>query len=339
MGAVASQVLVSVIIPVRNGGDTLARCLDAAFASRFADFEVMVVDDSSGDGSAEIAGRFPCRLIRLQAQRGAAGARNAGAALARGELLFFTDADCLLREDTLARVRRTMAACGPETVVGGTYTPRPADDSFFSLFQSVFIHHSETRRGEDPDYLATHALAIRADAFRRHGGFAEPFLPILEDVEFSHRLRRAGFRLVMDPDIQVRHVFGFNLHRSLRNAVVKAAYWTLYSLRNRDLLADSGTASHELKTNVACFVLGLLAIGVWALTGAGFWSGLAAAVFACNVLANRRLLRRFFTVGGRAFAAAAGGYYLLVYPLAVAAGAIGGAALFLAGAGRHRVRR
>lgn len=339
MGARASQVLVSVIIPVRDGEDTLARCLEAVFASRFPHFEVIVVDDSSGDGSAEIAARFPCRLVRLQAHRGAAGARNAGAALARGNLLFFTDADCLLREDTLACVCRAMAARDPEAVVGGTYTLRPADESFFSLFQSVFIHHSETRRTEDPDYLATHALAIRADTFSRHGGFAEPFLPILEDVEFSHRLRRAGCRLVMDPGIQVRHVFGFNLYRSLRNALVKAAYWTLYSLRNRDLLADSGTASRELKTNVVCFALGLLGIAAWLLTGSGLWGGLAAALFGCNVLANRRLLRRFFAVGGRAFAAAAGSYYLLVYPLAVGAGAFGGAALFLAGAGRNRMQR
>jgi GT2 family glycosyltransferase len=324
---------------MHNGAKTIARCLEAALASRHPDYEVIVVDDASRDGSTEIVSGFPCRQIRLPCRRGAAGARNAGAAQARGELLFFTDADCLLRADTLAAACRAIAGCDPGTIVGGTYTPRPADDSFFSLFQSVFIHHAETKRAEHPDYVATHALAIGAETFRRHGGFAEGFLPILEDVEFSHRLRRAGCSLVMNAAIQVQHVFDFNLRRSLRNARVKAMYWTLYSLGNRDLLVDSGTASHELKANVASFVLGSLGIGAWMLTGATVWSGLAAALFGCNLLANVRLLLRFRAVGGRAFAAAAAAYYLFLYPLAVGAGALGGTAMFLARAGRKEARR
>jgi len=331
-------VLVSVVIPNRNGARTLARCLEAALASRHPDFEVIVADDASSDGSAEIAAAFPCRLIRLPHHLGAAAARNAGAAQAKGALLFFTDADCLLCEDTLEAACRAISGRTPDTVVGGTYTQRPADDSFFSLFQSVFIHHAETKRSENPDYVATHALAIRADTFRRHGGFAEAFLPILEDVEFSHRLRRAGCRLKVDPAVQVRHIFDFNLPRSLRNACVKATYWTLYSLGNGDLLADSGTASHELKANVASFVLGALGIGAWVLTGAAAWGLLAAALFGANVLGNRTLFRRFREVGGRAFAAAAGCYYVFVYPLAVGAGALGGTVLYLARLGRKQVR-
>lgn len=322
---------VSIIIPNRNGAATIARCLDAVFTSRFGkSFEVIVVDDASSDNSVEIIRRFPCRLIRLTRHHGAAGARNAGAAHSRGEMLFFTDADCLLREDTLTLAWQALSAPDPPTVVGGTYTAVPHDDSFFSRFQSAFIHYSETRRAAAPDYVATHALAIRTDTFQRYGGFAESFLPILEDVEFSHRLRRAGCRLVIDPAIQVRHIFNFTLFRSLHNACVKARYWTLYSLGNRDLLADSGTASHELKANVVACLAGTLGLGVYLLTQAPGWLGFALALFAGDVLINRGLLRGFRAAGGRSFAAAATLYYLLVYPLAVGTGAIGGAALFLA---------
>jgi glycosyltransferase involved in cell wall biosynthesis len=327
-------VFISVIIPNRNGANTIARCLEAAFASGHPGFEVVVVDDASTDESVGVIQRFPCRLIRLAHRHGAGGARNVGAAHARGELLFFTDSDCLLRDDTLAAACRKLSAAEPTTVAGGTYTPLPHDDTFFSRFQSVFIHYCETKRADDPDYVATHALAIRAETFRRHGGFAEGFLPILEDVEFSHRLRRAGCRLVIDPAIQVQHVFDFNLFRSLRNACVKAMYWTLYSLRNRDLLVDSGTASHELKATVASYFIGLLCVGGYLLTGAPAWLLVAAVLFSGNLLFNRGLLRGFRAVGGRPFAAAAGCYYLFVYPLAVGAGALGGAALFLAGARR-----
>jgi len=57
----------------------------------------------------------------------------------------------------------------------------------------------------------------------------------------------------MNADLQVQHIFRFSLRRSLRNAVKKARYWTMYSLANRDVLADSGTASLELKANVLLF--------------------------------------------------------------------------------------
>lgn len=328
--------MISVIIPNRDGANTIARCLEAAFASRGAAFEVIVVDDASSDRSVELIRRFPCWLIQLDRHQGAAAARNAGAAWARGELLFFTDADCLLREDTLAAACRALSARDAPAVAGGTYTLLPQDDSFFSRFQSVFIHYSETKRAADPDYVATHALAVRAETFRRHGGFAQGFLPILEDVEFSHRLRRAGCRLVVDPAIQVRHIFNFTLLLSLRNACVKAMYWTLYSLHNRDLFADSGTASHELKANVAAYLIGASCVGAYLLTGAPAWFGFAAALLAANLLVSRALLRGFRAAGGWRFAAAATCYYLFVYPLAVGAGALSGAALYFAGAGRAR---
>ncbi|MDH3318585.1 MAG: glycosyltransferase family 2 protein [Betaproteobacteria bacterium] len=331
--------LCSVIIPVRNGASTLARCLRSVCASPAPGFEVIVVDDASSDSTAQIARRFPCRLLQLGTRRGAAGARNAGAAIARGELLFFTDADCVLRADTLDLAARALARAGPGTAMGGTYTPHPVDDTFYSRFQSAFIHYSETKRSAAPDYLATHALAIRAREFRAQGGFAEGSLPILEDVEFSHRLRRAGLRLRIDPGIQVGHVFGFGLRRSLLNAFVKSMHWTQYSLRNGDLLTDSGTASHELKANTAAYCVLLLCLCGYLLTGAGGWLGAALAATAGNLFVSRGLLRSLRAAGGARFAAAAALYYLLVYPLAVGAGAAGGAARYLATSARRGAAR
>jgi len=242
------RTVISIVIPVRNGARTLEACLAAACAASGPGGEVVVVDDGSSDASAAIAARHPCRLVRLPAPRGAAAARNAGAAAARGEVLFFTDADCLAAPDAAARAAAALAAAGERTVLGGTYDPVPADPGFFPAFQAVFVNFHETRRPHRPDYLATHALAIRAADFRASGGFDEGFLPILEDVELSHRLRRAGYRLLIDPNLRVRHDFGFGLAGSLRNAARKTRHWVRYSVRNSDLLADSGTASRGLKT-------------------------------------------------------------------------------------------
>lgn len=322
--------LVSVVIPNRNGAATIGRCLDAVHASRGVRFEVVVVDDASEDESVGIVERFPCTLVRLATHQGAGRARNAGAAASRGTILFFTDADCLLEPQTLALAAAALSEAGSDAVVGGTYTASPADAGFFNAFQSVLIRHNETRRAA-PDYVATHAMAIAASTFRRHGGFADTFLPILEDVEFSHRLRRSGCRLVVVPAIQVRHVFGFSLLRSARNAARKSLYWTAYALGRRQLLGDSGTASTGLKVNVIAWAAAVLLVGLSLVVGSALSLAGVLAVVAANLLVNRDLIRAFHAAGGSRFTLAALLYYVAVYPLPVGAGALAGVAGYVTG--------
>lgn len=315
---------ISVIIPNRNGGKTIGKCLEALFSSRYTNFEVIVVDDCSGDDSVEIIQSFPCRLATLDRHSGASVARNTGARLSSGDLLFFIDADCVVRPDTLLHVNRA-AEGKKEVVCGGTYTRLPYDDSFFSTFQSVFIHYSETRRSK-PDYIASHAMVIDRGTFQRSGGFPEDFMPIIEDVEFSHRLKRKGADLKMDPSILVSHIFGFTFVRSLKNAFRKSRYWTAYSLKNQDIFHDSGTASLELKTNVASLFFAVL-LGLLS-----FMSGKASlfmpvpGILALNVYVNRNLFAAFGKTKGPFFAFTAALYYVIVYPFAVGAGSLTGAA-------------
>lgn len=326
--------LVSVIIPNRNGAATIGKCLEAALASQLDNFEVIVVDDDSQDDSVALISCYPCQLVRLSRHSGAALARNAGVQHSRGGILFFTDADCLLQRDTLALAVETLTTEGTEAIVGGTYTLAPYDRRFLSRFQSALINYSETRNAPAADYITTHALAISADVFRRHQGFAASPLPILEDVEFTHRLRRAGCRLVMNPAIQVQHMFDYSLWRSLRNAFVKSKFWICYAIGNRDLLADSGSASIALKLNACVFVLsGLLLLGYYLSGQAGFL-GLVPLALAFNLFANRELLLAFFRAEGPGFAVLATLYYLSLYPAAVVAGAASGLVWYL-----HHLRR
>jgi hypothetical protein len=148
----------------------------------------------------------------------------------------------------------------------------------------------------------------------------------VEDVELSHRLRRAGCELAMSPAFQVTHVFRFSLRRSLANAVRKARSWTAYSLVNRDLLADSGTASRELKANVALAAAQALLLAGAAATASRWPLAAAAALLAVDVHVNRRLVAAWFRAGGLRFSALATLYYATLYAAAVGLGAAAGAA-------------
>lgn len=321
--------LISIIIPNFNGANTLRQCLTAATRVNDQAFEIIVVDDGSLDNSVEIIKEFPCRLIQLAQRAGASRARNVGAENSHGEILFFTDSDCVVPTDALSVIRQSMAACSPDVLIGGTYTLQPFDSQFFSRFQSIFVNYSETKHSRDPDYLASHALAIDADTFRLSGGFSEDFLPILEDVEFSHRMRRSGKQLRIEPHLKVQHIFNYSLFDSLRNAMRKTKYWVMYSLQNQDLLSDSGTASHELKVNVVSFYLSILFL--YALLGldvsAAFFG--LCLLMAINLTVNRKLFQAFYDANGSLFALGSSLYYLLGYPLPIGAGAVAGVAHFL----------
>jgi GT2 family glycosyltransferase len=314
--------ILSIVIPNRNGEVTIEDCLGALYESTFTDFEVIVVDDHSSDRSVEIIRRFPCRLMELSEHGGASVTRNRGAEAARGKALFFIDADCVVQPETLELAAKAHSE-HPDAVVGGTYTLKAYDKGTLSTFQSAFIHYSETKHPE-PDYVATHAMVIRRGLFIEQGGFSEDFMPILEDVEFSHRLLANGVRLLMNPEIQVRHIFKFTLARSLRNAFRKSRYWIRYSIAKRDLAADSGTASIELKADGVAWLAsaGLLTLAF--LSGSVLPLGLLAFVQAANLALNLNFFRMLRRAGGPGFFAAASLYYLVLYPAPIWAGTVMG---------------
>ncbi|MDP2168547.1 MAG: glycosyltransferase family 2 protein [Thermodesulfovibrionales bacterium] len=334
MGVKPLIALIAIIIPNYNGEKTIGLCLKSIYKNPpDFPFEVIVVDDCSDDGSTEIIKKFPCRLIRLARRSGASRARNEGARNASGEALFFIDADCLLTENTLPAVLKAYRK-HPDAITGGTYTPLPYDTDFFSTFQSIFINYSEGVRPpakgavphqDKPDYIATHAMLIGKEVFKKSSGFKEDFLPIIEDVEFSHRLRRQGVRLVMDTDILVRHIFGFSLFKSLKNAFRKSLYWTVYSIGNKDLLRDSGTASIGLKADVVSLFSCILLSTLFALTGKSLYLSVLPIVSGVNLFINRRFLKALLRNGGASFFIKALLYYMSLYPLTVGFGSLFGA--------------
>ena len=323
---------ISVVIPNYNGSKTIGKCLKAVLSSKYDSFEVIVVDDASSDSSVDIISKFPCRLIRLDKHAGASRTRNIGAEESSGEIIFFIDADCIVSEDTLSLVHEAITA-QKGTVIGGSYTPLPYDSNFFSVFQSVFINYFELKRKE-PDYIATHSMAIEKSIFEKNGGFPEKFLPIIEDVEFSHRLRRSGYKLLMAPDILVRHMFNFTLGKSLRNAFRKSLYWVMYSLGNRDVFKDSGTASQELKINVMSYSLIILFLLLYSSFTSRIFLILPLMTACFNLYINKNLFRAFYRAKGALFALPASLYYTLIYPLAVGAGSFAGMMLYYINSGQ-----
>ncbi len=197
---------VSVIVPGRDAAATIERSL-AALRAQEGDisFEVILVDDGSSDGTAELAESEPGVRVLRQPGAGPAAARNRGAAAARGAALAFTDADCFPEPGWLAAGLR---ALGRAELVQGAVAPEPVDAPQ-PFVRSLWVN------GESGLY-ETANLFVRRELFDALGGF-EAWLEVeigkelAEDVWFGWRARRAGARTAFCSEARVRHaVFGLS---------------------------------------------------------------------------------------------------------------------------------
>jgi GT2 family glycosyltransferase len=318
----------SVIIPVYNGGSQLELCLDAVLASDFQDYEVIVVDDGSTDGSAEVARARGVEVLRLDVRSGPAAARNRGAGHARGEVLMFLDADVVVRRDTLARVaaffdaRRSGATAvssavaavhGSAAAVFGSYDDTPAAGNFVSQYKNLLHHFVHQHSSNEAETFWAGCGAVRREAFEAVGGFDERKYrtPSVEDIELGRRLRREGFRVVLDRELQVKHLKRWTFPSLLRTDIeARALPWSR-------LMLEEGRVLNDLNLRVSDRVSAALA---WLAVLLLVLSYFSAAFFACTLAAlasifllNLPFYRFLKARRGRRFALGAFGMSVIYY--------------------------
>lgn len=193
-----SDPIISVIIPVHNGGHYLAAAIDSALEQTRLPDEVIVVDDGSADGSAAIARSFgpPVRVL-TQANLGPAAARNLGVVQATGDLLGFLDADDLWLPDKLTRqVALLQNDPSFEAVLGGV-------ENFVSPELDAVQRHSLGRSASQSGAHHIGALLVYKAAFQRIGAFDERWRHG-EFIEWWARAMEFGLRTVVLGDLVLR---------------------------------------------------------------------------------------------------------------------------------------
>lgn len=254
---------VSVIIPVKDRRELLAAALDGLAAQRYTDFEVVVVDDGSTDGSGpEAAGRtIAGRAVRVVdgGGRGAVRARQVGVEAATGEVLAFTDSDCVPEPQWLERAVAALDA-GADAVNGLTLPARPVGPLERSMASgaeglyptcNVLYRRSAFEGAGGFDGSAAARLGFRPDRRSRGDGFGE-------DTLLAWRVIRAGGRIAYEPDARVAHaVFPPDpadlVSRTLRAGAFPALVREVPELRDGPLLR--GRIQLGARTRVPLYVL------------------------------------------------------------------------------------
>jgi cellulose synthase/poly-beta-1,6-N-acetylglucosamine synthase-like glycosyltransferase len=293
----------SVIVPVRDDAERLARCL-ASIAGREQD-EIIVADNGSRDDSPGVAARAGATVLSLPHLKVSA-LRNAAARQAQGDLLAFIDADHQLGPGWVDAALDTMR--DPSVGAAGSRYAAPANGTWVQ--QMYGLLRGTTTGIADTDWLGSGNMVVRREAFDRVGGF-DASLEACEDVDLCRRLRGAGFRIVGDERL---HSIHHGDPPTLR-ALFRAERW-----RGRDNLRVSlrGPVAWREWPSIVMPILSLAALItlalsplVAALTGWTMWRLAFASAMLILVLAVVRALkmarsvdRPSFVVLARAFAAA-----------------------------------
>jgi len=203
---------ISVVVPVLNRERDIGRCLESLLALDYPSFEIVVVDNGSTDGTQEVISRYPVRMV-IEQKRGAYIARNTGLRMAAGEIIAFTDSDCIVEEDwlkTLVRNYIDQRVGG----VGGHLLPFKASTAVeqFLGFGTLAIFHSSRKGTVRPDphrflsgALGSANMSYRLDVLKEVRGFDPDLAFFGGDYDLCWRVQRAGYKVIYDPEAIVYH--------------------------------------------------------------------------------------------------------------------------------------
>ena len=236
--------LVSVIIVTWNAGEVLGACLDSLRTQHIdGGFETIVVDSGSTDATAELLrARDDVTVISKRENVGFSAGNNEGAAVARGEILFFLNSDTVLLDpgvlDTLARIARKpdVGIVGPR-LENPDGSLQPSCAAHPGLARAIVVasgahlllpnrlraravpHRWSHDSPRDTGWVMGAAIAIRAELFEGAGGFWETLYG--EEEDLARRLQGRGLRVRFEPSVRVMHIGNHSLSKRL-NSVARA---------------------------------------------------------------------------------------------------------------------
>lgn len=244
--ATSDQPVVSIIIPAYGKWAFTRKCLvSIGRVSADVPFEVIVVDDCSPDDTARfVRASEGVRLVSTPSNLGFVGACNLGAEAARGELLVFLNNDTQVKRGWLDALVRTVEDDDTVGLVGAKLVFPDgrlqeaggiiwADGTGWNYGRGRNPRDAEFNATRDVDYCSGAAILVRAELFRRLGGFDSRYSPAYyEDTDLAFAVRAAGYRVVVQPEAIVVH------HEGVSHGTDVSAGVKRYQTRNRELFVE-----------------------------------------------------------------------------------------------------
>ena len=209
MNSAGNKVVVSVIVPVYNNLEFLETCLHALQNQTYPkeSYEVIVVDNASEEKIENVTIQFPQVTLAHESKPGSYAARNKGIALAKGEVIAFTDSDCIPAEDWIEKGLESLFKTPNVGLVGGKIelifktSDKPTAIEFYDFINN---HLNQAQHVSQSHFAATANVFTLASILEKVGVFNSE-LKSLGDMEWGRRVYSQGYQLVYSEEVCVRH--------------------------------------------------------------------------------------------------------------------------------------
>jgi len=196
---------ISVVICAYNAERTMEACLQSLRGLRYPNYEVVVVNDGSTDTTLEISQRFPEVLLISQENKGLSAARNVGAEAASGEIIAYTDSDCVVDPDWLTYLAHAFIN-GGFVAVGGPNLPPPEESRTAACVAASPGGPTHVLLNDDvAEHIPGCNMAFSREVLLGLGGFDPVFRSAGDDVDLCWRFQDAGHVIGFSPAAMVWH--------------------------------------------------------------------------------------------------------------------------------------
>lgn len=266
------QPFVSVIVPTYNRKAWLKECLDSLLTQTYPKhkYEILIVDDGSSDGTKELFSNYTSITILSQKNQGPAAARNLGLSAAQGELIAFTDDDCIPSKDWIEQGITALHQKKLDGIEGLTTTDK---EKISPLSVITYTYHGG-------GFMTCNCFYTRK-ALDAVGGFsAQSNMRFREDTDLAWRIMDAGFQIGFDERPRVFHrVVKLTPWQYVKKHIrIQEPFWNAY-------LARYHTRRYQSSPEMIGGLLSTQTIYLYP-----FWGFIALAVFSFMYLPTSSLL-------------------------------------------------
>ena len=236
---------ISIIIPTYNSKAFLLQCINSLEKQSYSDYEIIIVDDGSTDGTYNYIKNKKWKVklrVFKQNRKGPAAARNLGAKHAKGEILAFTDADCIAPKKWLRNLIKAYKKF-PEVVgVGGPLEPSKNNlVAKIEKFKNKYLHKMGNKiiiGKEEVPVGFTNNMSYKANIFRKFDGFNERFdKPAGEDFDLKQRICKKGYKVAYIPNPTI-HMEPYDLDYFLRQILKRGTEKKLTKMTNAQMIIE-----------------------------------------------------------------------------------------------------
>lgn len=208
----SNKLLISVVVLVYNSERTIGACIESLVnqGDSMENYEILIVNDGSTDKTLQILSKYPVRIISHAHNQGIPRARNTGINNAKGEIIAFTDSDCIVSRDWISQIKKNLSKSSNVDALGGPLLSYRKNTKLIARYYGI-IGDAYGNVGK----LATNNSAYRKTVLFEVKGFNETLLTG-EDVDLCWKIEDGGYNIAYD-----KKFIAFHQYRNNFTSIIK----------------------------------------------------------------------------------------------------------------------